>query len=111
MPTLRFETSGKAIDVDKDANLLRTSIRYEGAVPYKCGGGLCGTCKVRIVEGREYVSKVMKKEIDRLGQERIDQGFRLACQTFITGDVTVAWGEKDLERLNNIAQRRINAAQ
>jgi ferredoxin len=106
-----FQTSGKSIEVDKDTNLLRTSIRYEGAVPFKCGGGLCGTCRVQIVDGHENLSKVMKKEIDRLGQEKIDQGYRLACQTFLTGDITVTWGEEDVNRLNKIAQRRINAAQ
>lgn len=111
MPALTFQTSGKTIEVDKDANLLRTSIRYEGSVPYKCGGGLCGTCKVRITQGQEHLSRVMKKEIDRLGADKIEQGYRLACQTFITGDVTIAWGEEDLDRLNKIAQRRINAAQ
>lgn len=110
MPTVRFETSGKSIDVNPDANLLRTSIRFEGSVPYKCGGGLCGTCKVRIVEGHEFLSKVMKKEVDRLGREKIEEGYRLACQTFVNGDVTIAWGEQDIERLNKIAQRRINAA-
>jgi ferredoxin len=111
MPLMTFQTSGKSIEVDKDANLLRTSIRYEGSVPFKCGGGLCGTCKVRIVEGSENLSKIMKKEIDRLGEEKISQGYRLACQTFITGDVTLAWGEEDMERLNKIAQRRINIAE
>jgi ferredoxin len=111
MPLMTFQTSGKTIEVDKDANLLRTSIRYEGSVPFKCGGGLCGTCKVRIVEGSENLSKIMKKEIDRLGEEKISQGYRLACQTFITGDVTLAWGEEDMERLNKIAQRRINIAE
>jgi ferredoxin len=111
MPLITFQTSDKTIEVANDANLLRTSIRYEGSVPFKCGGGLCGTCKVRIVEGNDNLSKVMKKEIDRLGEEKISQGFRLACQTFITGDVTIAWGEEDMERLNKIAQRRINSAQ
>ncbi len=110
MPSITFQTSGKTIEVDKETNLLRSSIRYEGSVPYKCGGGMCGTCRVRIVEGQEHLSKVMKKEIDRLGQEKIDQGYRLACQSFISGDVTIAWGEEDLQRLNKIAQRRINAA-
>lgn len=111
MPTIHYLSSGKSIEVPADANLLRTSIRHEGSVPYKCGGGLCGTCKVRIVEGREHLSRIMKKEVDRLGQEKLDEGFRLACQTFVTGDVTIAWGEEDLERLNKIAQRRIDAAQ
>jgi ferredoxin len=111
MPKITFYTSGKSIEVPDDANLLRTSIRHEGSVPYKCGGGLCGTCKVRVVEGNEHLSKIMKKEIDRLGLDKLDEGYRLACQTFVTGDVTIAWGEEDLERLNKIAQRRINAAQ
>lgn len=110
MPSVTFQTSGKTIEVDKDSNLLRTSIRYEGAVPFKCGGGLCGTCRVRITDGHENLSKVMKKEIDRLGQPKIDEGFRLACQTFITGDVTIAWGEEDIERLNKLTERRMNAA-
>ncbi|AHV96313.1 (2Fe-2S)-binding protein [Paenibacillus sp. 7124] len=110
MPVIKYDTSGKTIEVAENANLLRTSIRYEGSVPYKCGGGLCGTCRVRVVDGQEHLSKVMKKEIDRLGQDNIDQGYRLACQTFITGDVTIAWGDKDLERLDKIAKRRINAA-
>ena len=109
MPSITFQTSGKVIDVDKDTNLLRTSIRHEGSVPFKCGGGLCGTCRVRIMDGHENLSKVMKKEIDRLGTDKIEDGYRLACQTFITGDVTIAWGEEDVERLNKIAQRRINA--
>jgi ferredoxin len=111
MPSVNFQTSGKTIEIQSDANLLRTSIRYEGSVPFKCGGGLCGTCRVRIVEGQENLSKVMKKEIDRLGNDAISQGYRLACQTFITGDITVAWDEEDLERRNKIAQRRINATQ
>lgn len=111
MPLITFQTSGKTIEVDKDANLLRTSIRFECAVPFKCGGGICGTCKVRIVEGNANLSKVMKKEIDRLGEEKISQGYRLACQTSIIGDVTLAWGEEDMEHLNKIAQRRINSAQ
>jgi ferredoxin len=111
MPSIIFQTSGKTIEVPQDANLLRTSIRYEGSVPYKCGGGICGTCRVRIVDGHENLSKVMKKEVDRLGSDKINQGFRLACQTFINGgDITVAWDEEDMERLNKIAQRRINAA-
>jgi ferredoxin len=98
MPTITFQTSGKSIEVDKDANLLRTSIRHEGSLPFKCGGGLCGTCKVRIVNGHENLSKIMKKEVDRLGPDTLNEGFRLACQTFVTGDVTIAWSEQDIER-------------
>jgi len=111
MPLMKFLTSDKTIEVAQDANILRSSIRFEGSVPFKCGGGLCGTCRVQIIEGQDNLSKVMKKEIDRLGQEKIDQGYRLACQTFINGDVTLAWGEEDVARLNRIAEKRISSAQ
>jgi ferredoxin len=111
MPTVTFQTSGKKIEVEKETNLLRTSIRHEGSVPYKCGGGICGTCRVQIVDGHEHLSKVMKKEVARLGEDKINDGYRLACQTFISGDVTIAWGEKDVERLNKIAERRISTSQ
>lgn len=92
MPTITYLTSGKSIEVGTEANLLRTSIRHGGEVPFKCGGGLCGTCRVKVVEGRENLSKVMRKEFDRLGRERIEEGYRLACQTFVDGDVTLVWG-------------------
>lgn len=62
MPSVTYQTSGKTIEVEQDANLLRTSIRYEGSVPYKCGGGLCGTCRVQIVDGHEHLSKIMKRK-------------------------------------------------
>lgn len=94
MPTVSFQTSGQTIEVEQDANVLRTSIRFGGQVPFKCGGGICGTCRIRIVDGHSHVSKPMKKELLRLGEEKLGEGFRLACQTFVTGDVTVVWGEE-----------------
>lgn len=111
MPALNFHSSNKSIEVDPDTNLLRTSIRFEGGVPYKCGGGICGTCTVLVVEGHEHLSKVMKKELVRLGQEKINQGFRLACQTFLTGDVTIAWGEDVQQQLNAAASSNRSIAE
>lgn len=111
MPIITFQTSNRSVETERDANLLRTSIRHEGSVPFKCGGGLCGTCKVRIASGHENLSGVTKKEIERLGLDKLAQGYRLACQTFVGGDVTIAWGDEDIERLDRIAERRIQAVQ
>lgn len=107
MPTITFATTGKKLEVEKESNLLRMSIRYEGDVPFKCGGGMCGTCLVKIEEGNENLNKASNKELQKLGQEKIEDGFRLACQTFINGDVTISWGNDDVERLNKIAVRRV----
>jgi len=90
VPRIRYETSGREIEFDDDANLLRLSIRYDGGLPWKCATGLCGTDRVMIVEGAEHLSPPRRRERERLG-ELLDQGVRLACQTYATGPVTVAW--------------------
>ena len=41
----------KVISGPENSNLLRLSIRERGGIPFKCGGGLCGTCRCRIEKG------------------------------------------------------------
>lgn len=92
MPRIKFLTNNhKEIEVEENANLLRSSMRYEGGIPFRCGGGICGTCKCKIEEGSENLDKIKKKEYERLGEDLIQQGYRLACQTFVLGDVSVSW--------------------
>ncbi len=92
MPTVRFATSGFAVDFPDgdDVNLLRVSVRNECGVPYRCASGNCGTDRVFIEEGAEHLSAPRKRERDRLGP-LLEQGWRLACQTYAEGDVTVSW--------------------
>jgi uncharacterized 2Fe-2S/4Fe-4S cluster protein (DUF4445 family) len=53
-----------------------------------CGGaGVCGTCRVRVVEG--LVSPPNKSEESFLDQGEFDEGYRLACQVEVQGDVLV----------------------
>jgi ferredoxin len=92
MSNIHFKTTDKKVSFEEgtDTNLLRASIRYEGGVPYKCGGGLCGTCKVFVEEGAENLTDIKKHEVARLGG-LTQQGYRLACQTFAKGDCQVSW--------------------
>ncbi|PMR76115.1 2Fe-2S iron-sulfur cluster-binding protein [Billgrantia endophytica] len=83
----------KTISAPEDSNLLRVSLREKGGIPFKCGGGLCGTCKCRIEEGIENTDAVKKKEEKLLKPDEIEQGYRLACQTFLSGSVKVSWEE------------------
>ncbi|HLS43587.1 MAG TPA: 2Fe-2S iron-sulfur cluster binding domain-containing protein [Paenalcaligenes sp.] len=75
----------------ENSNLLRVSIREKGGIPFKCGGGLCGTCKCKITTGIENTDQVKPKEKKHLTPEEISEGFRMACQTFVNGDITVSW--------------------
>ena len=74
-----------------DSNLLRVSLREQGGIPFKCGGGLCGTCKCRIESGLEHTDAVKAKERKHLSEEDFANGYRMACQTFLKGDVSVSW--------------------
>lgn len=82
---------GKTVEAPVDSNLLRVSLRQSGGIPFKCGGGICGTCRCRIEQGLEHADKVKAKERKYLTDDDIAAGYRLACQTFVTGDVAVSW--------------------
>jgi ferredoxin len=71
--------------------LLRLSIREKGGIPFKCGGGLCGTCKCRIEKGLENTDAIKDKERRHLSEADFANGHRMACQTFINGDISVSW--------------------
>jgi ferredoxin len=92
MITVTFQTNGaKAVTADENSNLLRVSIREQGGIPFKCGGGICGTCRCRIEQGLEHTDAVKPRERKHLSEEEIRRGYRMACQTFVNGDVTVSW--------------------
>lgn len=81
----------KVVSAPENSNLLRVSLREQGGIPFKCGGGLCGTCRCRIEQGLEHTDTVKPKERKHLSEEDLRQGYRMACQTFLNGDVAVSW--------------------
>jgi ferredoxin len=81
----------KVVTVPEQANLLRTSIREKGGIPFKCGAGICGTCKCRIEKGLENTDAIKDKERNHLSADDFAAGHRMACQTFVHGDVAVSW--------------------
>jgi len=92
MPVIRFATSDREIEFPEgeEVNILRVAIRNHCGLPFKCASGLCGTDRFTVVEGAEHLSAPRKRERDRLG-DLIDQGVRLACQTYTSGDCTIIW--------------------
>lgn len=92
MPTIKFLTSNVAVDFadGDDVNLLRVAIRNECGVPFRCASGNCGTDRVYVTEGVDNLSPPRRRERDRLG-DLLDQGWRLACQTYVSGDCAITW--------------------
>lgn len=92
MFTITFVTNGnKTVEVAEMSNLLRVSLRQQGGIPFKCGGGICGTCRCHIDAGIEHTDKVKNKERKHLTDADLAAGYRMACQTFVSGDVSVSW--------------------
>ncbi|NRA11270.1 MAG: phenylacetate-CoA oxygenase/reductase subunit PaaK [Crocinitomicaceae bacterium] len=62
-------------------NILDASQAAGGDVPYACKGGVCCTCKAKIIEGTARMDVNYSLE-----QEEIDEGFILTCQAHPTSD-------------------------
>ena len=96
MISVTFVTNGgKVAAAEPNTNLLRISLREKGGIPFKCGGGLCGTCRCHIDSGIENTDAVKAKERNHLTEDDLKAGFRMACQTFVLGDVSVSWVAKE----------------
>ena len=97
---------GKTVTAPENSNLLRVSLREKGGIPFKCGGGLCGTCKCLIEKGIENTDAIKPKERKHLTEEQFAAGYRMACQTFLNGDVSVSWIPKPVAVPNTFAANR-----
>ncbi|AAD18508.1 ferredoxin IV [Chlamydia pneumoniae TW-183] len=53
-------------------------------IPFACTEGVCGTCVIEVLEGRENLSEFTEPEYDFLGEPE-DSNERLACQCRIKG--------------------------
>jgi ferredoxin len=88
-----LSNDAKRVGADAGSNLLRVSLREKGGIPFKCGAGLCGTCRCLVEAGIEHTDAVKTKERKHLTDEDLAAGYRMACQTFVSGDVAVSWSK------------------
>ena len=95
MPKIHFVNSKKVQEVPENSSILRMSLRYDGELPNRCGGGTCGNCVFKLEEGVEFIDNVKPQERRKLGEELLKEGYRLGCQTFVTdGDIKISWDEE-----------------
>lgn len=88
MSIIKFMPSGRRLEARNGQTVMQVARILldpeNGGVSAPCGGkGVCGRCKVRLVEGE--LSPPNEIEIKLLGEKDIDRGYRLACQAKITG--------------------------
>ena len=56
--------------------LLNAALRVRADVPFACAGGVCGTCRAKVIEG-----DVEMEENYALEKDEVDAGYVLTCQS------------------------------
>jgi len=105
---IKFLPHGKEVSVKKGDSLLRAAMEAGVHINASCGGeGICGKCRV-LIETGEVDGGITEK----LSQEDIDKGYRLACRSKVKSDLVVripVESEIDTSVLNKMATPRKTA--
>lgn len=82
---IRFNLDGLSGEVKSPTSaketILNAALRVRPDVPFACAGGVCGTCRAKLVEGA-----VDMAENYALEQDDVDRGYILTCQSRPTSD-------------------------
>lgn len=83
--TIDFTLDGMSTSVESpisaNETVLNAALRVRPDVPFACAGGVCGTCRARVVEG-----SVTMHENYALESDEIERGYVLTCQSRPTSD-------------------------
>lgn len=86
--TIEFTLDGLSSTVESPvaANeaILDAALRVRGDVPFACAGGVCGTCRARVVEGDVRMTQNFALEPDEIAR-----GYVLTCQSHPTAERVV----------------------
>jgi uncharacterized 2Fe-2S/4Fe-4S cluster protein (DUF4445 family) len=83
-----FAPSFKEIVIEEGKTLLEAAREAGVYLDSQCNGkGKCGKCRVRVAEGE--ITPFAPQEAEFIGSSDRELGYRLACMTRITGDVTL----------------------
>ncbi|MBP1965914.1 2Fe-2S iron-sulfur cluster-binding protein [Paenibacillus aceris] len=89
MPNVTLHQNGQVYqqEVNENSNLVvLAGIKKFPHLKYGCGMGKCTKCMVKVVTGGDKLQEPNWKENKMLG-DKINEGFRLACQLYISEDI------------------------
>jgi glycine betaine catabolism B len=82
--TIKFAKSGKMFTMDASQTILSAAKRAGVPLASSCSQGICGTCKVRVLDG-----DVDMKHNGGIRPREIEKGFRLMCCSKPTSDLVI----------------------
>ena len=87
MHKVTFLPDGKEVEAEAGITLMQAAEKAGVYINSLCGGkGVCGKCRVQVINGKVLADK---HSIGFLSKEELNEGFVLACQTKVTGDMEV----------------------
>lgn len=89
MPNVKLHQNDQVYQQEVGANsnlVVLAGIKKFPHLKYGCGMGKCTKCMVKVLSGGEKLAEPNWKENKMLG-EKLNEGFRLACQLYITDDI------------------------
>ena len=72
------------LTLPRDVPVLDAAQQVRGDLPFACKGGVCGTCRAKVVEG-----DVRMRRNFALEDDEVEAGFVLTCQTLPVSDEVV----------------------
>ena len=79
-----IKLDGRTSDLElrpDDVGVLEAALRVRSDLPFACRGGVCGTCRAKLVEGTVAMDVNYALE-----PEEIEDGYVLTCQSHPTSD-------------------------
>lgn len=90
MPKIRFARKYPDLEVDSGTLLMEALLKAGLPVASSChGDGICGKCRIQILEGAENLSKI--QDVEQLVRDRLSvpKEYRISCQTRVLGDIRI----------------------
>jgi uncharacterized 2Fe-2S/4Fe-4S cluster protein (DUF4445 family) len=90
MPLVRFVPLGKSKQVRSGATILAAANQVDVPIGQSCNGdGICGWCKVRVVDGVDHLVPPTPLEAKLINEKQFGSDERAACLAKVNGDITV----------------------
>lgn len=87
--TVEFQPAGIRLALEEPVTLLNAARQAGIQLRADCGGkGICSKCKVQLLSNLDS-QPASKADDAKLTREEILNGYRLACETILTGDLKV----------------------
>lgn len=89
MLDLKGRTIHKQMESIIGFSLLDVALQNEIDWGFSCTRGTCAQCRCIVEAGSEHLAEPTDEEWDRLDEDELEQGYRLACQTIVRSKGTV----------------------